>query len=127
MIERYRDIPYVKGGRDTNGLDCWGLVRLIREEIKGQVMPLFSAVDPLDKRSLTKSSIQCIKELNLKECNAAEYAIATGFRGKLCYHVGIVLSVDNKLVIAETDEPYGFSLTPINVFKSRYTQVKFYD
>lgn len=47
MFERYLDIPYKDGGRDWDGCDCWGLVRLILAEERGIVLPSFSDVTDL--------------------------------------------------------------------------------
>lgn len=127
MINKYREVPYIKGGRDLDGLDCWGLVRLLRIDLGYPELPLFSSVDPLDKRGLTRSTVSCIADCELKKVNIRHGAIASAYRGKLCYHVGIVLQVNNKLMIAETDEPHGFTMSPINIFEARYTKVEYYD
>ncbi len=34
-VERYNRIPFVDGGRDFDGCDCWGLVRLVFLKEKG--------------------------------------------------------------------------------------------
>lgn len=125
---RYFNIPYVKGGRDMKGLDCWGLVRLARVELfEREELPIFSSVDPLDKRNLTRSQIECVKDRNLNICDFKVGAIATGWRGRLCCHVGIVVEADGRLFILETDENTGVCLTTLNNFKSKYSKVVFYD
>ncbi|MGE0699041.1 MAG: C40 family peptidase [Hyphomicrobiaceae bacterium] len=38
-VQRYRNIPYLEGGRTRAGLDCWGLVTLVWREEMGVALP----------------------------------------------------------------------------------------
>lgn len=38
-FDRFVGIPYVTRGRDREGLDCWGLVRLAFAELRGIELP----------------------------------------------------------------------------------------
>jgi len=38
-VHNYIGIPYADGGRDRLGIDCYGLARLVSEEVFGHVLP----------------------------------------------------------------------------------------
>lgn len=40
-VDSYVGIPYREGGRGDGEFDCWGLVRLISEEVFGNALPPF--------------------------------------------------------------------------------------
>ncbi|UYV13740.1 MAG: C40 family peptidase [Phycisphaera sp.] len=42
-LERYREIPFAEGGRDLEqdeGLDCWGLARMVCQEMTSVELPI---------------------------------------------------------------------------------------
>jgi cell wall-associated NlpC family hydrolase len=41
MWDRFVGLPYRDGGRDFDGVDCWGLVWLAHREERGIVLPSF--------------------------------------------------------------------------------------
>lgn len=123
MIEKYRHVPYLSGGRTMDGLDCWGLVRFVREDMTGQVLPEFGGV--VDRRRMTKLAPE-VKAV-LSPCDPKEGAIAFAYRGRICVHVAIIVQADGRLWALETNEKPGVSLVGLRRFESRFVRVEFYD
>lgn len=127
-MDHYLQSRYVKGARGPDEFDCYGLVRAARTEIfKRGILPACDGVAPSDKRRLTQSCLDVIDTCSLAEVDRRPGAIATGWRGSLCVHVGLVVEVDSRLMVLETDEPTGPCLTPPRRFESRYSRVLYYD
>ena len=45
MTDRYLPIPYVDKGADFDGVNCWGLVKLVYEVERGIRLPDYAEVD----------------------------------------------------------------------------------
>lgn len=128
MIDDFLKTKYVKHGRVIPDLDCWGLVRLARYALfGGSLLPSYSHIDPASKGELTVAAGEVREDMGFVECEARPGAIATAWRGSLCVHVGLVVSVDGRLWVMETDAPIGPVLTSCKAFESRYTKVIYYD
>lgn len=123
-------VPYAPDGRTTDGADCYGLVRLARVHLFGKPwMPEHGSVTGEDKEALT----QAVRSESQRYAKVSPRpgAIATAHRGRLCIHIAIVVDVDGKLMILETNEPgklgSGPRLAGIRDFERRFLRVVYYD
>jgi hypothetical protein len=60
-------------------------------------------------------------------CQPKPGAIATAWRGRICIHVGLAVSVDGKLMVLETGPKNGPQILSLRKYASNYTRVIFYD
>lgn len=123
-------VPYVPDGRSPVGADCYGLTRLARVHLFGKPwMPSHGAVQGSDKRALTSAVMQ--EANNYATCKPHPGAIATAWRGRLCTHIAIVVQVDGRPMILETNEPgrgnHGPRLVHLRQFEQRFLKVVYYD
>lgn len=123
-------VPYMPNGRSVEGADCYGLARMARVYLFGKPwMASHGSVDGSDKEAMTEAQKEWAKGFRVVDPYPG--AIATAWRGSLCKHVGIVVDVDNRRMILETDEPgktdRGPRLTPIRYFEQRFLKVVYYD
>ncbi len=123
-------VPYLANGRTQQGADCYGIVRMARVYLFGKPwMPAHGSVEGSDKRALTLA--MQTEAVNYTECRPAPGAIAAAFRGLLCTHIAIVVDVDGKRMILETDEPgkgsHGPRLVNLRYFEQRFLRVVYYD
>lgn len=115
---------YVPQGRTMPELDCWGLARLARAHLFGKaLLPSFVEIAPANKRGLTRAA----QGVTLADSDARPGAIATAWRGAVCVHVGVVVRVDGRRFVLETDEQSGPVLTPVHMFEQRFTRVAYRD
>ena len=63
---------------------------------------------------------------NLIECDPTPGAIAAVFKAKVFVHVAVVLEIEGRLAVLETNPKGGARWLPVNDFLARYTSVKFY-
>ena len=128
MIDKILSSRYVKHGRELPGLDCYGLVRLVWRDVLGkEELPSYSHVDPDDKGLLTESAMDVKQGLGFTQTDARHGVIALAWRGRKCVHIGVVLSIDDRMWVLETDDLTGPVLTDVKVFESRYSLVQYYD
>lgn len=128
MIEKYLKTRYKRGGRGPVDFDCWGMTRAARTEVFSRLLlPVLEGAAPGNLRAITKAHDQVCLMHGFHEVPARAGAIAEGWIASLCVHVGLVVEVDGRLMILETNEPNGPCITQINRFQAKYTRVLFFD
>lgn len=128
MIDQYLKTRYKRGGRGPVDYDCYGLLRDARTQLfECPLLPLLSSAPPGALRAITRAHSVVCSMHGFREVAAQPGAIAEGWVASLCVHVGLVVEVDGRMLILETDDPGGPRLTQINRFQTRFTRVLFFD
>lgn len=123
-IEKYLTVPYVDGGRSMAGGDCWYVVCAVRDEMG--LPPLPSLGGTTRHTPLAMAHEYDRVSSGLRVCEAEPGAIAAVFRGKLMAHVGVVVLIDGRLAVLETNPSSGPRWMWVHDFLDRYYKVLFY-
>jgi cell wall-associated NlpC family hydrolase len=88
----YIGLPFQNKGRDREGLDCWGLVRLVLSERFGKRLPSYTGqyqdcCDDLTVSALVDTAIPILKADRLSSPEPGSVVLIR-LRGHLC-HVGV--------------------------------------
>lgn len=123
-IEKYLAVPYVDGGRTMAGGDCWFLTCAVREEMGLPGLPSLGGTTRHTPLAMAHEYERV--SAGLEVCEPCEGAIAAVFRGKLMIHVGVVVTIDGRLAVLETNPASGPRWMWTHDFIQRYFKVIFY-
>lgn len=84
----YVGLPYLAGGRDRGGIDCWGLVRIVYAEQLGIDLPAYDTIAAGDRPRVRAATAQEAASGWAKAVVAQPFDVLTFDRGA---HVGIAL------------------------------------
>lgn len=118
----YLQAHYVDCGRDLPGIDCWGLVLLVRRELGLPDLPEFR-VSGKDARGFTRAYRE--QRRRMEVCAPEVGAVAAAFRGSLCLHVAVVVEVEGRLAALEITET-GARWLRLATFQEKYSKVVYY-
>ncbi|MGY0615876.1 hypothetical protein [Vibrio sp. FJH11] len=90
-------VPYLPGGRDLLGWDCYGSVRWLNYQFTGVLMPEFPAIS--HKESMTTQRAAWAMHDHVQECDFQPLALASQYRNRRWEHVGLVLP-DRRIIHA---------------------------
>lgn len=123
-FHKYLTVPYVEGGRTLAGLDCWGLILLIREEMGLGELPDIGGAVASQPLAVDRAHSEVSPQLD--RCAAEPGAVAAVFRGRLFVHAGAVISVDGRLAVIETNPRVPPRILWLADFERTYFKVVYY-
>ncbi|ANQ24823.1 hypothetical protein BA893_24895 [Vibrio natriegens] len=100
VIDLALRVPYVPGGRDLDGWDCYGSVRWVYYQLTGVLMPEFPAIS--HKESMTTQRAAWSVHEHVEECQFQPLALAAQYKGRRWEHIGLVLP-DRRIIHACDD------------------------
>lgn len=125
-VEKYLFTPYVKGGRERAGFDCWGLVLLVREELG---LPALDGPSSANKdnpiamqrlyRSITSGPLEERERLSPGD-------VAAVFKSGVMVHVAVAIEIDGRIALIETNPGSGVRWMYLDRFLQTYYKVIFY-
>ena len=123
-LAKYMRAPYEDGARGPMAFDCWGLCVAIRHDVFG--LPLLPSLGNVGRNRL-RDNTTAYRDLKggMEECSPEPGAIAGAFRGQLMAHVGVVVEVEGRLKVIDTN-PGGVRVRTVRDFESDYPRVVYY-
>lgn len=124
LIDNYLRVPYLDQGRTLEGLDCWGLVLGIRRDLGFSDLPEIGAVT----RHTVQEMQHQFKEVSytLEKGDPVPGALAAVFRARVFVHVGLVVEIEGRLAVIETNPKTGVRWMFLERFLDVYYKVAFY-
>ncbi len=99
-VINYFGIPYVDGGRDEKGVDCWGLVRLIYQKEFKIELPSYPGIASDGVFSIHKTIQEEEKEKEWIEVAVPFDGAAVGMsQREIIHHVGVFVTPDGGKII----------------------------
>lgn len=91
-IAKYLGIPYLHGGRDRNGLDCYGLVLMFYAQNHGVDLPDYTYVQNWDAKGFNYIEEEHWKRFERID-RPEKYGVVTfrGFGSEIEKHIGIMI------------------------------------
>lgn len=116
--------PYREGARGPIAFDCWGLCIAVRHQVFG--LPLLPSLGSVGKDRVRENT-HAYHDLRqgMEPCAPEPGAIAAVFRGELCLHVGVVVQVEGRLKVLDTN-PGGARIQSTGEFEAAYPRVVYY-
>ncbi|WP_016899818.1 hypothetical protein [Pseudoalteromonas sp. PAMC 22718] len=125
-INDYFTVPYVEGGRDMSGLDCWGITRFVLHHV--YKLPLFTSFGHVRSEHTSEfTGAYSVLVDQFTQCKPKEGAVACGFVDGNLVHMGVCVDIDGQIAIFHSTKKHGASFARIAAFERLFFEVKFYE
>lgn len=82
-------IPFVSGGREEQGLDCWGLVQKVFRDIHQVELPSYPGIEAESTSSVARTMTREIAQKWEAIEKPEDWCVVTLSGGSIVHHVGI--------------------------------------
>jgi len=121
IAQKYKDVPYVDGGRTMMGADCWGIVRLVLiQEYGVPWLPSWGRILNASHRVINAAYISSSSEFVRVDQPMAADVVCVFNADNECAHLGIVVPGDTGHTVLHTRPKNGVSTMPIARFERFY-------
>lgn len=121
---RYVGIPYVPGGRDAHGLDCWGLLCLVYQEQLGVALPALPGVAEALRPSVREIAHYAAQWSPLaKPSNLCAVVMS---QKQVLHHVGVWTDADGGKVLHAWKGLHVIADTLRNLSLKGFRRIEFY-
>ncbi len=124
-IEDYLRVPYVDGGRNRAGCDCWGLVRLVLLERAGVACESYGEISAAQMAAVARNALRVTAAAPWRPVEEAQpfdvllmagrFEAQDGKPRRAPVHVGIMVTPDHVLHTEEESGPVVAALSDADV------------
>jgi len=122
-LNEYVGIPYVWGGRDINGLDCYGLCALLYKEQYDMILPdwIGAEIDLRGRENEISKAVTSGDFTELQEPTEGCFVVCS--RAKVAYHIGLYFGG----CVLHSYKTTGVVFEPLHQFASQFGKVVYGD